>query len=240
MAVAAKTVSMGRSLRTQYSLKVRQPLKALHLVTRDAEERKVLEEMQDLIREELNVKETVFRENEDQLVEYRAKANFRALGKVLGKDMKAGGALIEKLSAGQIRSLLDGGTLDLDVGGRSFTLTKDGVEVQRIEKENLKVINDGSLTIALDPELTPELIREGLARDMVRGIQNLRKEMGLEVSDRIRLTVSGDGDLERTVAAFRDHIMAETLAVECVWGRGEDGHTIECGDGTCTVSLRKA
>jgi len=240
MAVAAKTVSMGRSLRTQYSLKVRQPLAALHLVTRDAEERKVLGEMRDLIREELNVKEVVFRENEDELVEYKAKANFRVLGKVLGKDMKAGGALIEKLAAREIRSLLDGGSLELDVGGRRFSLTKEGVEVQRIEKENLKVINDGSLTIALDPELTPELIREGLVRDMVRGIQNLRKEIGLDVSDRIRLQVSGDADLEKAVAAFRDHIMAETLAVECVWGKGDDGHEVECGDGTCTVSLRKA
>lgn len=240
MAIAARTVSMGRSLRTQYSLKVRQPLSALHLVTRDAEERKVLEEMRDLIREELNVKEVVFRENEDQLVEYRARANFRILGKVLGKDMKAGGALIEKLSGAEIRSLLDGGTLTLDVGGRAFPLTREGVEVQRIEKENLKVVNDGSLTIALDPELTPELLQEGLVRDLVRGIQNRRKEMGFEVSDRILLSVSGDPELEKAVAAFRGHIMAETLSVEFVWGPGEDGQEVECGDGTCTVSLRKA
>jgi isoleucyl-tRNA synthetase len=240
MAAAVKTVSMGRSLRTAYSLKVRQPLKALHLVTRDVEERKVLEEMLDLIREELNVKEVVFRENEDLLVEYKAKANFRTLGKVMGKDMKAGSALIEKLPPAAIRSLLDGGTVPLEIGSRTFALTLEGVEVQRIEKENLKVVNEGSLTIALDPELTPELIREGLVRDLVRGIQNQRKEMGLEVSDRIHLRVCGDGDLRQAMEAFRGHIMAETLAVECVWGEGPAGHEIECGDGTCIVSLQKA
>ena len=98
MKVTMKTVSMGRSLRTDYALKIRQPLKALHLVTRDPEERRILAEMEELIKDELNVKSLVFRENEDELVEYRAKANFRTLGKQLGKDMKAAAARIETLS----------------------------------------------------------------------------------------------------------------------------------------------
>ena len=102
MKVTVKTVSMGRSLRTDYALKIRQPLTALHLVTRDPEERRILAEMEELIRDELNVKSVVFRENEDELVEYRAKANFRVLGKVLGKDMKAAAARIEKLGLAEI------------------------------------------------------------------------------------------------------------------------------------------
>ncbi len=175
MKVTMKTVGMGRSLRTDYALKTRQPLKALHVVTRDAEERRILQEMEDLIKDELNVKSVIFRENEDELVEYQAKANFRALGKQLGKDMKAAAEKIEALELRQIHALLAGREITLELDGRSFPLTPEAVEIQRIEKENLKVINDGSLTVALDPELTPELIEEGLVRDLVRGIQNLQK-----------------------------------------------------------------
>src|SRR5208283_1387727 len=130
MKVTMKTVSMGRSLRTNYALKIRQPLKALHLVTRDPEERRILAEMEELIKDELNVKSLVFRENEDELVEYKAKANFRTLGKQLGKDMKAAAARIETLSPADIHSLIAGTGVELSIGDRAFTLMPDGVEIQ--------------------------------------------------------------------------------------------------------------
>ena len=122
MKVTMKAVGMGRSLRTEYSLKIRQPLKALHVVTRDAEEKRILLEMEDLIKDELNVKSVAFRDNEDELVEYRAKANFRALGKVLGKDMKAAAALIEKLPLSDIHALMAGRSVELAMDGRTVTL----------------------------------------------------------------------------------------------------------------------
>ena len=240
MKVTMKTVSMGRSLRTEYGLKIRQPLKALHVVTRDAEETRILKEMEDLIKEELNVKTVLFRENEDELVEYRAKANFRVLGKQLGKDMKAAAEKIGSLDVRQIHELLAGRSVSLDVDGRSFPLAPDGVEIQRLEKENLKVINEGSLTVALDPELTPELIQEGMIRDLVRGIQNLRKEKGLEVSDRISLTISGSSALRAAAESHRDHVLSETLAVSWSWDTASDAVEIECGDEKCSVSLKKA
>jgi isoleucyl-tRNA synthetase len=240
MKITVKTVSMGRSLRTEYGLKIRQPLKALHVVTRDAEESRILKEMEDLIKEELNVKSVLFRENEDELVEYRAKANFRVLGKQLGKDMKAAAEKIGSLGLPQIHELLAGRPVSLDVDGRTFPLTPDGVEIQRLEKENLKVVNEGSLTIALDPELTPELIEEGMIRDLVRGIQNLRKERGLEVSDRISLTISGSAALRAAAENHRDHVLSETLAVSWTWGSASDAVEMDCGDEKCSVSLRKA
>jgi isoleucyl-tRNA synthetase len=240
MRVTMKTVSMGRSLRTDYALKIRQPLKALHLVTRDPEEKRILVEMEDLIKDELNVKSLVFRDNEDELVEYKAKANFRTLGKQLGKDMKAAAARIETLSLADIHSLLSGAGVEMSVAGRAFTLTPDGVEIQRIEKQNLKVINDGSLTLALDPELTPELIEEGLVRDLVRGIQNLRKDKGLDVTDRIELSLSGDEAVRTAAEHYRDHLLSETLATSLKWEKSSDSTAIECGDATCAVSLKKA
>ena len=240
MKATVKAVSMGRSLRTEYSLKTRQPLKALHLVTRDAAERRLLGEMEELIREELNVKSVVFRENEEELVEYRAKANFRVLGKSLGKDMKAAAARIEALPAAEIRRLLDGAAVSIDIDGRSIALPPDGVEVVRIEKENLHVVNDGSLTVALDTELTPALIQEGIVRDMIRGIQNLRKEKGLEVTDRIELALSGSQALREAVESFQEHLLSETLAVSLKWQNEAGAAEIECGEETCSVSLRKA
>ena len=240
MKVTMKTVSMGRSLRTDYALKIRQPLKALHLVTRDPEERRILAEMEELIKDELNVKSLVFRENEDELVEYKAKANFRTLGKLLGKDMKAAAARIESLSPADIHSLLAGTGVELSVGDRAFTLTSEGVEIQRIEKENLKVINEGSLTVALDPELTPALIEEGLVRDLVRGIQNLRKDRGLAVTDRIELSLVGSAAVRAAAENHRAHLLSETLASSWKWERAADATEIDCGDETCAVSLKKA
>jgi isoleucyl-tRNA synthetase len=239
MKVTMKAVGMGRSLRTEYSLKIRQPLKALHVVTRDAEEKRILQEMEELIKEELNVKSVAFRDNEDELVEYRAKANFRTLGKVLGKDMKAAAALIEKLPLSDIHALIAGKSIELALDGRTVTLAPDAVEIQRIEKESLKVINEGTLTVALDPELTPALIEEGLVRDLVRGVQNLRKEKGLEVTDRIELALSGSDAIRAAAERHREHLLAETLAEGWRWEKSPDAVEVDCGDETAAVSIRK-
>jgi isoleucyl-tRNA synthetase len=172
-------------------------------------------------------------------VEYRAKANFRTLGKLLGKDMKAAAARIETLSLADIHSLLAGTGVEMSVGDRSFTLTSEGVEIQRIEKENLKVINEGSLTVALDPELTPELVQEGLVRDLVRGIQNLRKDKGLEVTDRIELSLSGSDALKAAAEHYREHLLSETLAMSWKWEKAADATEIDCGEVSAAVSLKK-
>jgi isoleucyl-tRNA synthetase len=114
------------------------------------------------------------------------------------------------------------------------------VEIQRIEKENLKVINEGSLTVALDPELTPALIEEGLVRDLVRGIQNLRKDKGLEVTDRIELSLVGSAAVRAAAENYREHLLSETLASSWTWEKAGDATEIDCGDETIAVSLKKA
>ena len=115
-----RAVSMGRSLRYQYNLKIRQPLKSVELVTRDIEEKKVLLEMEDSIRDELNVKKVVFHEKEYELVEYKAKANFRTLGKELGSLMKAASIKIASLDADVIQSIIDGSIISIDVEGKTL------------------------------------------------------------------------------------------------------------------------
>jgi isoleucyl-tRNA synthetase len=200
----------------------------------------VLEEMAELIKEELNVKSVLFRENEEDLVEYRAKPNFRVLGKRLGKDMKAAAARIQELGPAEITVLLSGRPVSLELDGKSLEIAPDGVEIERLEKENLKVINEGSLTVALDPRLTEELVDEGIVRDLVRGVQNLRKEMGLEVTDRIDLSVHGSEALKKAVERFQEHLKAETLAVSWSWRKSDAPKEIECGEETCSVSVSKA
>lgn len=234
METVQKAISMGRSLRYQYNLKTRQPLKAVELVTRNPEEKAVLLEMEESVREELNVKEVVFHDKEEDLVEYTAKANFRVLGKELGGAMKIAAVSIEKLTSGEIQSILDGSILSIEVEGAHVELTAEKIIVNRIEKANLKVVNEGTLTVGLDTEVTEELQLEGCIRDLVRGVQNLRKERGLAVTDRILLKVSGTEFLKKSFARFRDYLMSETLSVSAEWvdsfGPGATAAVIETED----------
>ncbi len=224
MGTVQKAVSMGRSLRYQYNLKIRQPLKSVEFVTKNPDEKRVLLEMEESIREELNVKKVVFHQREDELVEYRAKANFRTLGKELGPLMKAASAAIAGLGQESIQSILEGSTLSIEVEGKPVELDSSKILVDRIEKANLKVVNEGTLTVALDSEITDDLRREGYVRDLVRGIQSLRKESGLSVTDRIHLKVSGSGspDLQEACSQFADFIKGETLAESLDWVEESD------------------
>jgi len=242
MDTVQKAVSMGRSLRYQFNLKIRQPLKSVEFVTRNPEERTVLLEMEESIREELNVKKVVFHEREDELVEYRAKANFRTLGKELGPLMKSASAVIAELDQQSIQSLLEGATLSIDVEGTSVELNQDKILVERLEKANLKVVNEGTLTVALDAEITEELQREGYVRDLIRGIQNLRKETGLDVTDRIILTLSGNEILKKSYEQFVSFIKSETLTVSVNWVDEKDATSltvIDAGDLEWRASVEK-
>ncbi len=238
MAVTRQAVSLGRAIRTMHNLKIRQPLAALHLVTRDGEARRVLLEMEDIIRDEINVKEVVFRENEEELVEYSAKANFRELGPRLGKRMRAAAAVIEGLSGVEIQQLMDGSTLSLEVEGESVDITIDSVLVQRSEKENLKVLNEGSLTVALDPEITTELRQEGLVRDLIRAVQTMRKARGFEVTDRIALSIDGDEEIAAAVRTFEEYLCGETLAEQLEWSASDDAESIAIGETSARVAIR--
>jgi isoleucyl-tRNA synthetase len=257
MASVRRAVSMGRALRSQYNIKIRQPLRMAELVTRNMDEKKALLEMTEIIREELNVKELIFRDNEEDLVEYEVKANFRILGKELGKDMKAAAARIESLSQPEIQGILEGASLSLDIGSvgesgangsaiagaqsvRSFTVTADKLDVRRVEKANLRVLNEGTLTIGLDTEITRELSMEGDIRDLIRGVQNKRKEMGLEVTDRIRLTVHGSDTLKEAWDSLGDGAAEETLAIDTAWASAEGQIAIEAGEDSWQVKIERA
>ena len=243
MASVQRAVSMGRSLRSQYNIKVRQPLRLAELVTRNAEEKTVLMEMSEIIREELNVKDLVFSDNEEDLVEYEVKANFRVLGKELGKDMKAAAERIEKLSQAEIKGLLEGASISLEISGagvRSIEIDAGKVDIRRNEKANLRVINEGTLTVGLDTEITGELSMEGDIRDLIRGVQNARKEAGLSVTDRIKLIVYGSQKLKEAWERFGSVAAAETLAVQSEWAQAAGQIPLEAGEESWLVKIEKA
>jgi isoleucyl-tRNA synthetase len=200
--------------------------------------------MTEIIREELNVKDIMFSDNEEDLVEYEVKANFRILGKELGKDMKAAAARIETLSQTEIQGLLEGASLSLDIKGangetRSFALTSDKLDIRRNEKANLRILNEGTLTVGLDTEITRELSMEGDIRDLIRGIQNNRKEMGLEVTDRIRLTVYGPEVLKEAWDNLGTTVAEEVLAIETAWAKLDGQISIEASEGSWLVKIEK-
>jgi isoleucyl-tRNA synthetase len=239
MATVRHAVSMGRALRAAHNIKVRQPLRTVELVTRNVEEKKALLEMEDIIREELNVKNVIFRDNEEDLVEYEAKANFRLLGKELGKDMKDAAERIAALSQTEIQGLLDGATLSMEIGSRTVEITAGKLDIRRNEKANLRVLNEGSLTVALDTEITKELLQEGDVRDLVRGVQNTRKDMDLAVTDRIRLSLFGSPRLKEAWETFAGYVAEETLAGTVTWEKVEGQAGIEAGDETWLVKIEK-
>ncbi len=215
MALTVKAITMGRSLRSSNSIKNRQPLKKVFLVDRLQADRKILEEMKSIIAEELNVKEVEIQSDESSLVDYSAKANFKILGAKLGKHMKEVAAKIQELHNEHIEKLLGGLKQTLKYGeNQSIDISSDDVLVQREEKKNLKILNEGELTVGFDTEVTKELLYEGLARDIIRSIQTLRKESGLEVSDRIDLKIAGDEEVREVCDVFKSFISNETLAAK--------------------------
>ena len=196
--------------------------------------------MEDSIREELNVKRVIFHEREDELVEYKAKANFRVLGKELGALMKIAAAKIETLDQNAIQNILEGSKLTIEVEGTSIDLDSTKVIVDRFEKDDLKVINEGTLTVGLDTKITDELKKEGYVRDLIRGIQNLRKETGLEVTDRITLVLGGDAELKAAYTMFADFVANETLSTSASWDESLKGTEVEAEDKKWSIAIEKA
>ncbi|MEM9423323.1 MAG: isoleucine--tRNA ligase [Spirochaetota bacterium] len=224
MSLARRCVSLGRSLRAQQQIRNRQPLAEVRLVSRDDWERTVLEGLVDLIAEELNVKRVVVDSHEEEWVRYSAKANFRVLGKILGKDMKALAAEVEKLGSKDIAGILNGGKYTASFGaGREFLLESEHLDIRRQEKEGFCVLNEGNLTVALQTMVDAELYREGLIRDTVRLVQNLRKEADLHVAERIDIQIGGSAVLKASLEEFGSLLLQETLGNRWLWFEDASG-----------------
>ncbi len=251
MRTVRNAVTLGRGIRSLYEIKNRQPLSAVYFFTRVEKERNALREMEEIIKEELNVKEVIFRQNEEDLLSYSAKPQYRVLGKQLGKAMKQAAKAIEELSSEQIKALLEGSEISITIEAadgeaaaedKALTLTTENVLVERTARNNLKVLNENSLTVALDTDLTQELEQEGQVRDVVRALQNMRKDIGLEVTDRISIHFCELSDsLRAAIERFESYVSGETLATTVHYQDHvtEDARSMSVGAQTISVVITK-
>jgi isoleucyl-tRNA synthetase len=214
MAVARETVRLGLAARAQAKLAVRRPLRAAVVVATGAE-REAIERMSAIVREELNVRELRFVSEADELGEVELKPNYRALGPRFGKYMPLVAAAVAGLDADQAAATLrGGGHVAISVNGADHELTADELQVSMKPLEGYQVEREGSHAVALELEIDEELRIEGWAREIVRAIQRARQDAGLEVTDRIVLTVDGDEALIAAARAHQDYIAGETLALQ--------------------------
>ncbi len=212
MATAREAVRIGLGARGAAKIKIRQPLRAA-VVVAAGREREAIERHADVISEELNVKDVRLVAAADELGSYTLKANYRTLGPRFGKQMPQVAAAIEALEADHVAAALrDGRTVGISIDGHDHELTSDDLQLVLQPLDGYQVERDGAHAVALDLGLDDALRREGLARDVVRAIQNTRKEAGLEVSDRIALTLDGDAEVLDAVRAHEDYIAGEVLA----------------------------
>ena len=238
MALVRQIVTQGHSARASCNIKVRQPLASafVHLESTD----ELGDELVDLVQDELNVKRLEFVETIEDLLTYRLLPNNKVLGPRFGKRFPAVRAALAELDvASALRRLEAGLPIQLAVGGEAVELARDDVLVQTNPREGLAVAYDRGVTVGVDTVLTPELVTEGLARDVVRRVQNLRKAAGFNLDDRIITTYQADETLAAAIEAWREAIAAETLSVALRAGRpgaeatvGKDpvgGHPITLG-----------
>ncbi|QRM88513.1 isoleucine--tRNA ligase [Lacinutrix sp. WUR7] len=209
---AAQTISsLVLSLRAKEKIKVRQPLQKIMIPVDSAEQKEEILAVADLIKHEVNIKDIELLEDASDILVKQIKPNFKTLGPRFGKDMKAIAGEIQKFTAEDIKKIEQNGVLDVEVNEKSITLELSDVEITSQDIEGWLVANEGSLTVALDVTITEELRKEGIARELVNRIQNLRKDSGFEVTDRIDVKIQKDDQIVKAVEANIEYIKAETL-----------------------------
>ena len=211
----AQTISsLVLSLRAKEKIKVRQPLKKIMIPVNSPAQREEILAISDLIKHEVNVKEVELLEDASDILVKQIKPNFKALGPRFGKDMKLIANSIQKLQANDIKQIEEKGVLDIEINGKSIRLQLDDVEITSQDIEGWLVANQGAMTVALDVTISEPLRAEGIARELVNRIQNLRKDSGFEVTDRIEVFLQADENIENAIKLNLEYIKIETLTDE--------------------------
>lgn len=209
-------VGLGRGTREKERIKVRQPLSEILV---DGKYEELIGDLTPLIMEELNVKKVVFENKLDQYMNYSLKPNFKVAGPKLGKNIKAFGGALAKADAAEVAGKLEAdGKITLELNGESVGITADMVDLRISAKEGFAVAMENNVFTILDTTLSKELIDEGLARELISKVQQLRKQKDFEMMDQIRIFISADDDVAAAVKAHQAYIMKETLAMEITEG----------------------
>ncbi len=217
MQKAQKIASMVLSLRKKEMIKVRQPLQRIMIPVLDNQDREDILAIQDLIISEVNVKEIELIDDASDILVKNIKPNFKVLGPKYGKDMRLIGAKIQKFGQEDINKIEKDGEIAIKINDNFVKLSVDEVEISSQDIEGWLVANQGNLTVALDVTITDDLRKEGNARELINRVQNLRKDSGFEVTDKIKLSVEKNKILEESVFANEQYIKNETLTNDLVF-----------------------
>jgi isoleucyl-tRNA synthetase len=243
MALAQLVVKLGHNLRENANRRVRQPLAELQFACADASQRAAIESLADVIRDELNVKKITARDNLDDLVHYSYKPNLKTLGPKYGKLLGAIRDELPKLDAALLTSLRQGESVTATIGGSEVVLLPDDVLVSTEQAADWVCADERGVQVALSTKLTPELKREGIARDFVRQVQQIRKDLNLEIEDRIHATYwSDDAELMAAIQEWSDFIRGETLAdsLKASQDATKTGKQVTVGEGKIWMAVNKA
>ena len=239
MRMAQKIPSMVLSLRKKEKIIVRQPLQRISIPVSDVKQRANIEAVKQLILDEVNVKSLEFVDG--ALLEKKVKCNFRIMGKKFGKLMKAVSAAVSEMSQASIAELEKNGSVTLQAGGEDVLIERDDVEIISEDIPGWTVANDGTMTVALDLEISEELKREGLARELIKRIQAYRKEAGFEITDHICVTMGASSVLQPVVDAYRDYICGQVLADRLTFTDEDvEGATFSFDDFNVKVNIQKS
>ncbi len=241
MSMAQRISSMVLALRRKVSIKVRQPLSKMMIPIMEAGMRDKIEAVRPLILSEVNVKEIEYITDTAGVLTKRIKPNFKALGPKFGPLMKEVGAAVGRFTQDDIASLERDGFFTLSLGGNDYRLEACDFEITSEDIPGWLVASEGRLTVALDVTVTDELRAEGIAREAVNRIQNIRKESGLEVTDKIKVTFESAPDLDDAIKAYASYIGSQTLAVEVVVAAsaGDDAKMVAINDVEVKVAVAK-
>ncbi len=237
MQVVRDAVELGRAARGHAKMKMRQPLREAVVVAADRE-RQAIEDLEQLLRDELNVKSVRYVSEADQLGRFELKPNYRTLGPRFGKQMPQVAAAIAALDPARLR---DGGRAGINFNGQEHEIGPDDVTVVLQPLDGYQVERSGTHAVALNLELDDELRREGLAREVVHAVQAARKNAGLDVEDRIALSLAGDEDLLAAAREHEDYLTGETLATSLEFdGAHDEAESAEIDGRRLSISVTLA
>ncbi len=241
MQLAQDASSLVLSIRKKVNIKVRQPLQKVLIPVLDPKMKAQLEKVEDLIKAEVNVKEFQYITETEGVINKKIKANFKTLGSKLGANMKEAAAIIGNFNQQQIAALEKNGSVDLQLSSTSFQLSTADVEIVAEDIPGWSVASKGSLTVALDITISDELKKEGNAREFVNRVQNIRKENGFELTDRIFVQIQETEALKESIELNKNYICAEILADSLDWTPELTGNVteIEVNDVLLKVSVTK-
>src|SRR5690606_24431458 len=237
----AQTISsLILSLRKKEKIKVRQPLQRVMIPVLNPAEKKEIDAVADLIKSETNIKEIELIDDTSDILVKQAKPNFKVLGPRFGKDMKHVAAAVSKLTSEDILEIEKEGKIEVEVNGKMLILHAEELEISSKDVEGWLVAGHAGLTVALDVAINDELKQEGIARELVNRIQNLRKDAGFEVTDKIKVKIQKDGVVEHAVDGNFTYIKNETLATSLeLVEETDNGVEVDFDDVKTRLSIKK-